>query len=184
MIIFDTETTDLVKSVDLPLKVLPRVIELYAIRVNNDTFAIEEEFDHLFYPDQKVSDLITKITSITNDMLRGKPKFSTLVEAFNAMTDGDDYGVGHNVCFDRDMLLIENRFIRASGASNTQIRIPPKLICTVEQTEHLCGRRLNLRDLHQHLFGKSFDAAHRARADVMATYRCTVELIERGIIKL
>jgi hypothetical protein len=54
------------------------------------------------------------------------------------------------------------------------------VICTIEQSVHYTGYRMNLGDLHQHLLGEKFSGAHRAREDVEALLRVCVEMRLRG----
>jgi DNA polymerase-3 subunit alpha len=58
----------------------------------------------------------------------------------------------------------------------------PRVICTVEETEHLKGHRLKLSDLYELLFGEKFANAHDAKADVEALAKCYFELVKRGEI--
>ena len=62
------------------------------------------------------------------------------------------------------------------------VRWPEKLYCTVEQTIHLKGARLDLMSLHEELLGAKFDNAHKADADVGALTRCLVEMYKRDMI--
>jgi hypothetical protein len=62
---------------------------------------------------------------------------------------------------------------------NRVIKWPP-LVCTVEQSIHYKGHRMNLGDLHEHLLGVRFSGAHRAKEDVDALVRCCVEMRKRG----
>jgi DNA polymerase III epsilon subunit-like protein len=80
--------------------------------------------------------------------------------------------IAHNLSYDRDMLNIE--FQRLGHF----IAWPPGL-CTVEQSVHYKGYRLNLTGLHEYLFGQPFAGAHRARPDVEALTRCCVEMFKR-----
>lgn len=180
MIIFDTETTDLMKSPELPDSVQPRIIELYALKLDDNTLDVVGEFDQLMDPGFTISEDIQRITRITPDMLVGKRGFAAHLPELQELWLGERFTVGHNVMFDLDMLYSE---VKRQGKV---ARFPwsPQAICTVEATEHLQGRRLNLTDLHKHLFGEPFESAHRAKADVEATCRCLKELIKRGELRL
>jgi hypothetical protein len=58
----------------------------------------------------------------------------------------------------------------------------PRRICTVEQTQHIKGFRLNLSGLHEFLFGEKFSGAHRAKVDVAALVRCSSEMFKREML--
>lgn len=62
-------------------------------------------------------------------------------------------------------------------------------ICTMNESTDLCKipgpygyKWPKLEELHKHLFGKTFDNAHDALADVRATARCLFELRRRGMV--
>lgn len=176
MIIFDTETTDLVKAADVPVEKQPKIIELFALKVDDMTLEIIDEIDLLIDPEQPITEEITKITSITDDMVRGKGSFIRHRKTISEFWLGERWTCGHNVRFDIDMLIVE---LKRCGMA---FRFPwtPGQLCTVELSEHMEGRRLKLIDLHEKLTGERFDSAHRAKADVMATYRCLLELNNLG----
>ena len=175
-IIMDTETTGFISSTDAPLHTQPKIIELFALKINPDTFDIIGELELLIDPAEALSEEIIKVTGLTDDMLKGKGQFPSHVSSIQEFWLGEMHVLGHNVTFDCDMLEVE---MRRLGLLN---RFPwtPKRICTVEASEHYMGRRLKLIDLHTYLFGVGFEQAHRARNDVMATYRCAKEMARRG----
>lgn len=176
MIIFDTETTNVFNSVDAPLHTLPKIIELYALKVTDDDLTTVSELHLLIDPKEKLSEEIVKITSITDDMVKGKGDYAFHFQSIVDFWLGERWACGHNVTFDCEMLEIENKRI------GKVCRFPwtPKRLCTVEASEHYQGRRLKLIDLHKHLTGEGFESAHRAKADVMATYRCILEMKKLG----
>ena len=176
LIVFDTETTGLFSSVDGPLDKLPKIIELFALKIDDQSFEIKDELDLLIDPKQPLSEEIIKVTSITDEMVKGKGAFPLHFEAISRFWLGEQWVAGHNITFDCDMMEIEMRRLGKTA------RFPwaPKRLCTVELTEHYQGRRMKLMDLHEYLTGEKFESAHRAKADVMATYRCIKELAKRG----
>lgn len=176
MIIFDTETTGLTKSLDSPLHTQPKIIEIYAMKVDDETLEKTGELDLLIDPKEPISEEITKITSITDEMVRGKRSFATHAKAIAEFWLGETVSCGHNITFDCDMLEIE---LKRLGLVN-KFPWTPVRVDTVEMTEHYEGRRLKLIDLHTLLLGKGFESAHRARADVEATHRCLIEVKRRG----
>lgn len=176
MILFDTETTGLIKSVESPEPTQPKIIELFALKVDNETFDIIDELDLLIDPKEAITEEITGITGITNEMVRGKGPFSAHAKNIANFWLGDICSCGHNLSFDMDMLEVE---LKRMGLVN-KFPWPMNRVCTVEATEHYEGRRLKLIDLHKYLFGEGFESAHRARADVEATHRCAVEILKRG----
>jgi hypothetical protein len=63
-----------------------------------------------------------------------------------------------------------------------KIMWPAQRICTVEQTIHVTGNRINLGDLHMLLTGQQHVGAHRAMPDVLATLNCLRAIREKGWI--
>lgn len=176
MIIFDTETTNLTKSVSASLDKQPKIIEYYGLKANDETFEIEGELHCLIHPGEQISDEIEGITKITNSMLKGQPKFPAFYSGLCDFHLGQKVLVGHNISFDVDMLKFELQRI----GREFKFPWPFKHVCTVELSEHYEGRRLKLIDLHERLTGEKFDNAHRAKADVMATYACVKEMRKLG----
>lgn len=176
MIIFDTETTGYITSTDAPLHTQPKIIEIYALKVDDETLEIQSDLELLIDPKQKLTEEIVKVTGITDDMVEGRGEFSKHLPAISDFWLGQKTSAGHNVTFDMDMLEVE---LRRLGKVN---RFPwtPHRLCTVESSEHYEGRRLKLIDLHTLLLGVGFEQAHRARHDVHATHRIMIELNKRG----
>lgn len=174
--IFDTETTGLIENRTLPLDKQPEIIEFYGALVNMDTGEIIEEIDTLITPKGPVSKEITKITGITPAMVENKQPFGIHTYRIECLIEASDAVIAHNLSFDMEMVDIE--FSRM----NLKVPWPRRRICTVEATVHLKGFRLNLSGLHQHLFGEPFSGAHRAKVDVDALTRCSLQLFKDGII--
>jgi DNA polymerase III epsilon subunit-like protein len=184
IVVFDTETTGLTKNRTVRLDKQPEVIEFYARLVDLD--AGPEPIRELYtlirpsveYPMSAYTIRETK-TKIGNDELKDAPVFAEVADAIHdflceAKSPGN---LAHNLSFDRDMIEIEMERL------NRKIAWPLVGICTVEQTIHLRGRRMNQTALHQYLFeGKDFPGAHRARNDVEALTNIAVELHRRGVI--
>lgn len=179
-IIFDVETTGLITSTDAPLHTQPKIIELFALKVCDETFEITGELEMLVDPKEALSEEIVKVTGLTDADVKGQGEFPAHLPAVQNFWLGERYVIGHNVVFDCDMLEVE---LRRLGQVN---RFPwtPRRLCTVELSEHYFGRRIKLVDLHTHLLGEAFEQAHRARNDVMATYRCAKEMRKRGDLLL
>lgn len=179
VIIYDTETTGLIKNSAIPLKNQPHIIELFALRVNRD---LEEVgvWHSLFKPPAPLSEETTRITGITDADLAEAPRFATMAGGLSEFFLGARTMIGHNLSYDRDMLAIELRRI------GLEYRFPwcPEHICTVEASETLTGFRLNLGDLHERLCGYRFAEAHRAENDVRATHRVLKGLVEKGVVRL
>lgn len=172
VMLFDTETTGLVKNSAIPLDSQPRIIELFALGLDRGKEA--NAYSQLFRSLKPLSERVTEITSITDEMLKGKPPFSDHAEGVKEMIESCDLVVAHNLSFDK--AVIDYEMARAELEPVEW----PQLLCTVEATEYIKGFRLSLAMLHEHLFGEGFEDAHRAENDVRALTRCYIKLVEEG----
>lgn len=171
--VYDTETSGLVENRTIKLEKLPEIIEFYGAYVDLATGEVEMEIDTLIKPQSPIASEITKITTITNEMLKDAPPFSELADII-ADTIGDaGFLLAHNASFDKEMVDIE--FERLGRKIKWG-----RILCSVEATIHLKGYRLSLSALHEELFGEPFAGAHRAKVDVTALIRCARELYRRG----
>jgi DNA polymerase III epsilon subunit-like protein len=178
VMLFDTETTGLIKNSALPLEVQPSVIEFFGLSCVQEGKEIKEvgKWESLFKYAKPLPEIIVKMTGIRDDDLVSAPFFKSKANDVAAFIEAHDRVVAHNLSFDMDMMT--NEFRRING----HITWPKDRLCTVEATEHLKGHRISLTDIHIHLFGEAFPKAHRAETDVRAMYRCYVRLLEMGEI--
>lgn len=175
---FDTETTGLIQNRSLADRHQPEVVELYFGLVDlADGGRVVEELDSLVKPRQPIDEdgKAFSVHKITNAMVASAPSFQSLMPRVKAMIEAAPCVIGHNVTFDQEVIDIEAARCGASVAW-------PRLICTVEQTMHVKGHRLNLSALHEFLLGQPFPGAHRAKADVAALVRCLVKMREMEMI--
>lgn len=170
-LVFDTETTGLVKTVAIPIDQQPRIIEYYGALVNPDGDIIDE-LEFMCNPGIMLEPIITKITGLTDKDLADKPSFGHYAGELQDMMGRADRIVAHNLSFDRDLVEFDGQ------RCSTQFKFPSQRCCTVEQTMHFFGHRLSLTKLHEHLFDEGFPNAHRARNDVAALIRCYMKLVE------
>ena len=106
----------------------------------------------------------------------------TYIDEFLAYIDKSDHVIGHNISFDIRMLQQNCDRI---GKQYSRERI--KTFCTMKDISHVADlpkKRPRLGLLYEHLFGKEFDHAHDAMADIQATKDCFMELAKRGDISL
>lgn len=96
-VVFDLETTG------LDPKDGNSIIEIGAVRVRNNQ--IIDRFDELIDPGMELSEEITRITSITNEMLKGKDNEENVVKRFTEWANGDIL-VAHNAKFDLSFMYM------------------------------------------------------------------------------
>lgn len=173
---FDTETTGLIDNHTVKLDKQPEIIEFYGCIFNDKDGKIKHEYNTFIKPKVPITDLITKITGITNAMVKDAREYYYVVRHIMNLLNDAPVLTGHNLSFDIEMVDIENERCKMPQLKTN------KKICTVEQTVHLRGIRLSLSNLHQYLFNEPFEGAHRAKVDVHAQVRCYMELKKRGEI--
>lgn len=100
-VVFDLETTGLYPNSG------DTIIEIGAVKLKNGK--IVDRFDELIYPEKEISEEITKITCITNDMLKGKRLERDVVIDFMKWV-GDIPMVAHNARF--DFSFLNNAYIK------------------------------------------------------------------------
>ena len=90
MIVFDLETTGLSNRTC-------KIIEIGAVKIKGGK--VVDEFDMFVDPECEITEEITNLTSITNDMVKGAPKEREAIEAFLEFA-GDRLLIAHNANFD------------------------------------------------------------------------------------
>jgi len=173
--IFDTETSGLIGTRLVRDQYLPELTEFYGCKVDlSNEEPPQEELHFLAKPSfGPVAEEIEKKTHITNEMLKNEKPFKEYAERTRRFLQRSEAVIAHNCAFDKEMIEIELY-------RNNVLIAWPRLICTVEQTLHLQGKRLSLSALHEHLFGIKHKDAHRAKPDVEALVRCCRKLYRNG----
>jgi len=179
IIAFDTETTGLLVPGAASLDDQPQIIELYAGKFNEDGEQTGE-FHALLDPGKPLPEIIKKITGITDDDLKGMPKFDEVFDEMAQFFCGAKVLTAHNLEFDKCML--GNELARIDKLLD--FPWPPTQICTVIKSLGYEGYRLSLAKLYAHLFDGETFAAHRADVDVRAQAKCFFEMMKRGDILL
>jgi DNA polymerase III epsilon subunit-like protein len=164
MIIFDTETTGFVNPEGAGIAKQPRIIEFAFVIVDDKTYKIKSEYSQLIYPEMKISEEITKITGLTDKDLQGKPTFIEALCDIEGLWLGQRRVLAHNFAFDHQMLINELTRIGRQFA----FPYPPEQVCSVQETEHLNGKRMKLTELYEYVFEKKLEQTHRALDDVKA----------------
>lgn len=168
--LFDTETTGLIDNHVVKLVNQSHVIEFYALQVNLETGEKLHELHRVIKPPIEITEKITEITGITNEMVADAPTMGEALPLIIQFLESAPAVIAHNLSFDMEMMDIECERV------GQKINWPRTKICTVEQTEWVRGYRLSLSALHEMLFWEKFEGAHRANVDVAALLRCCVEL--------
>ena len=111
-VVFDTETTGFNAGG------MDQMIEIGAVKIHGDE--IIDRFDELIDPGRKLSNKITELTCITDDMLKGKDNEETVTKKFLAWV-GDAPMVAHNAKFDISFLEMAMKKYNLGELKNTII---------------------------------------------------------------
>lgn len=146
-IVFDLETTGLSNASE-------RIIEIGAVKVENGQ--IIDSFDTFVDPEKAISPEITRLTSITNEMVAGAPTESEALEQFFHFCDGCDIFVAHNADFDMGFLRTA---IRRCGREEDPVQIDTLVMGRAMYPEL---RKHKLDTLAEHM---GVEQKHHHRAD-------------------
>lgn len=176
IVIFDFETTGLIRPGVADLDRQPWAVELAMHKYDEDGSLIDE-WGSLFRPGCRIPDGAINVHGITNEMVADAPTFASKLPAIRNFLVGVDLWVAHNLSFDESIFRLE---LHRAGA----VLKFPRGICTVDSTMHLVGHRLALGVLYARLFEQPFEEAHRAGADVSALAKVFFELVRSDEIRL
>lgn len=159
-VVFDLETTGL----DLMNN---GITEIGAVKIVNGRIA--EQFQTLVKPDDPITQKITELTGITEEMVKNSYKISSVIPDFIKFIDGAIL-VAHNAEFD-------TKFIKRF-ASAEEYEIKNKILDTMELARKYLPqlRRSDLATIAEH-FGIVFHH-HRALSDAYATAEAFIELMK------
>ena len=191
MIVFDSETTGLLQPDGCKLEKQPYVIEIYAAKINSK-FKIVDEFESLVKAPVPISEFITELTGITQQMLDGTegleethplyfPKAPEFIEIYDDLCnfwEGSHAMCAHNLMFDFSMLKNELK----RHELNYKFPWPKEWVCTVEASFAINNRRMKLATLYKTATGKTMLDSHRAKADVLPTIESLQYLVEEGLV--
>jgi DNA polymerase III epsilon subunit-like protein len=187
VLIFDTETTGLPEGKNPSIyetQKWPHIIQLSYIVYDSETneiVTLEDDYisignDVIIQPESQ------KIHNISREMLADKGiLIEQALEKFNKFSEMSDLLVGHNVSFDKRMVMVE-------GIRN-KIRVNiHDTYCTMKNSVKLCKiqrfwpngdtyfKYPTLSELHNELFQKIPKNTHNALIDILICMRCFVKI--------
>ncbi len=148
-----------------------RITELAAVRVEGGELV--DVFSTLVDPGVPVSPWVSRLTGISNPMLRAAPPFREVCDEIRERLEGRVF-VGHNASYDWRFLSQEMRRARAVMPRG------PRL-CTLQLTRRLLPglERRGLDSLARY-YGVEIEERHRARGDAIATARVFLRLLDES----
>ncbi len=148
-----------------------RIIEIAAVQVRGDT--VTTLFDTLINPERAITPFVTRLTSITWDMVKRAPRFRDVCDQLLGVLEGQVF-VAHNAAFDWRFVSMEVE--RATGRT-----LQGKRLCTVRLARKLLPtvRRRSLDHLTRY-YGIEILARHRAGGDAVGTAKVLVRLLREA----
>lgn len=114
--------------------------------------------------------------------LRKSDHIEQYLNDFLAYMSKADYVIGHNVDFDKKVIIAEAK--RAGYDFDfDKIKWIDTMRPTTEFVNGKGGKWPKLIDLHTKLFGKGFDGSYDVMTDILATQACFLELIKHGFFQ-
>jgi DNA polymerase III subunit epsilon len=150
-IVVDIETTGGWASGD-------RITEIGAVRIRNHE--VIEEWHSLINPQRSIPGHITRLTGISNEMVRDAPVFAEIADQFLAFM-GDGIFVAHNVNFDYGFISYEYERLER------RFRFPKLCTCAGMRRKYPGHKSYGLGNLCQ-LYQIDLESHHRALCDARA----------------
>jgi DNA polymerase-3 subunit epsilon len=137
-----------------------RITEIAVVQVRDGRATTV--FESLINPERPIPPVISALTNISSDMVRGAPRFVDVAEELAGVLEGRIF-VAHNAAF--DWRFISTEMQRATGRPILGTRL-----CTVRMARRLLPmlRRRSLDSITA-FFGITITARHRAGGDAVAT---------------
>lgn len=188
LLFFDTETTGLPRNWNAPVTDLrnwPRLVQL-AWLLYDESGQLLASGNEIVLPDGFIiPSSAAAIHRITQEiaLAEGKPVMGVLQNFSEALLQAQ-YLVAHNISFDEKIV----------GAEYLRLKQPNLLagkqkICTMLTTTNFCRipnrygyKWPTVDELHRKVFGRSFQGAHNALADITATADSFWELRRQGAL--
>jgi len=182
ILVFDTETTGLPKERNPSIyqtQQWPFIIQLsyivYDTETNELVILVNDYINIAF--DTQISKESQEVHNITREMLNGGVTIKEALHKFNEYAKQCDLIVGHNVSFDKRMIMVE-------GVRNKIKMEVGQTYCTMRNSTEICKiEKINpegetyfkfptLSELHFHLFKKIPKNTHNALIDILICLRC------------
>ena len=188
VLVFDTETTGLPKRYAkyIDTQEWPYIVQISYIYYDTDTHEFTA-FDHIVQlePDVVISEKSIEIHKITKEICQEKGiSIKTILHEFIALAKQSDYVIGHNLQFDKNMVIVE--CIRHRIMSPF-LKKKFKEYCTMKNSVNICrlhSKHANhtykypkLEELHWFLFNILAQNLHNSLCDVIVTLRCFYMLL-------
>lgn len=194
VLVFDTETTGLPTERNASIfdfEKWPYIVQLSYILYDTKKNIVLENFDNVIKLEDNIDipEETSKIHGITKEIcnLRGIPISLALIK-FNKDIQSADVIVGHNLSFDKRIIMVECMRNKIQQYFNFKKDKKPEY-CTMKNSVDICkiekltpdGEKYfkypRLSELYIHLFGETPKGTHNSIIDVIICLRCYVKLV-------
>jgi len=197
LLCFDTETTGLPEGRNTSIyetNKWPHIVQLSFMMYDTEKKEVVQEYDEIIKIGEHVelTPKSVEIHGITREIIEkcGIPITEALY-AFKYALRNSHCAIGHNLSFDKRLLIVEsirNKGFDKSDDSIIQLHFG-KEFCTMLNSVDVCKIKMlrkdgsiyykypTLLELHQHLFRIKPHNAHNSKVDVLICLRCYCELV-------
>ena len=186
ILVFDTETTGLPEGWNTPpteSEKYPHIVQLSYLLYDTDlekTLVCEDHIIKL-HASVQIPEESTLIHGITRSRMNRKGiTIKQALDDFKKVLRKADVIVGHNVRFDKNMILAEahrnNRDIVFDDKNEYCTMIHGTNVCRLKKEGKAHFKYPNLTELYKHLFQEMPYGVHDSMADVLFTLRCFLAL--------
>ena len=189
-LIFDTETTGLPQNFNAPLSDSdnwPRMVQI-AWQLHDENGELIENQDYIIKREgYDIPFNATRIHGISTKMAQEQGRdLQEVLEEFTEVLKKTKVVAGHNIDFDYKIVGaelfrkgIENTLEKTLSADTMELGTD---FCQLSGGKNGRYKSPKLEELYEKLYGKKFDEAHNAAADVNATAQVFFEMMRIGII--
>ena len=199
VLVFDTETTGLPEQnvSILNTNKWPYIVQLSFIYYDSENNNIIEYYDTIIKLPEKITipEECIKIHGITNEKMREKGiNIERALKKFNDALKDCDIVVGHNISFDKRMIMVECIRNKISQYFTRGQNKKPEF-CTMKNSKNICKIKMvnltgeeyfkspKLTELYSFIFKEEPRNLHNSFVDVLLCLRCYFSIIEnRDII--
>ena len=194
LLIFDTETSGLPEERNLSVLSIhkwPYILQLAYILYDTSNNEILEYSDNLINiaKDVYISQDSIDIHKITREMCNKDGKdIKEVLNNFNNVLLKADLLIGHNLNFDKNLIIVEFLRNKINHNFNPNNIIKPSY-CTMERGKSICKvtytnkygniipKYPKLLELFKYLFNETPEGLHNAMCDVIITLRCYYKMV-------
>lgn len=194
---FDTETTGLPEGRNTSIyetNKWPYIVQLSFMMYDTEKKEMVQEYDEIIRIGDNVelTPKSVEIHGITREIIEKRGiSITEALYAFKCALKLSDCSIGHNMSFDKRLLIVEsirNKGFDASDDSVVQLRFG-KEYCTMLNSVDVCKIKMfrkdgsiyykypTLLELHKHLFQIKPHNAHNSKVDVLICLRCYCKLV-------